>query len=47
MGKTVSISCLNDHNNALEPHSFKDTEHLKEFNIVKNEHLGFIEQDEM
>ena len=47
MGKTVSISCLNDNNNTLESYPIKDTEHLKEFNIVKNEHLDFIEQDKI
>ena len=47
MGKTVSISCLNDDNNTLESYPIKDAEHLKEFNIVKNEHLDFIEQDEI
>ena len=47
MGKIVSISCLNDDNNTLESYPIKDTEHLKEFNIVKNEHLDFIEQDEI
>ena len=31
----------------FESYPIKDTEHLKEFNIVKNEHLGFIEQDEI
>ena len=46
MGKTVSISCLNHDNNTLKPYPIKDTEHMKEFNIVKNEHLDFIEQDE-
>ena len=47
LGKTVSISCLNDDNNTLESYPIKDTEHLKEFDIVKNEHLDFIEQDEI
>ena len=43
LGKTVCISCLNDDNNTLESYSINDTEHLKEFNRVKNEHLDFIE----
>ena len=43
LGKTVCISCLNDDNNTLESYSINDTEHLKEFNKVKNEHLDFIE----
>ena len=47
LGKTVSISCLNDDNNTLESYPIKDTENLKEFNRVKNEHLDFIEQDEI
>ena len=47
LGKTVFTSCLNDDNNTLESYPIKDTEHLKEFNTVKNEHLDFIEQDEI
>ena len=31
----------------LSHNPIKDTEHLKEFDIVKNEHLDFIEQDEI
>ena len=31
----------------LSLNPIKDTEHLKEFNIAKNEHLDFIEQDEI
>ena len=31
----------------FESYPIKDTEYLKEFNMVKNEHLGFIEQDEI
>ena len=31
----------------LSLNPIKDTEHLKEFDIVKNEHLDFIEQDEI
>ena len=31
----------------FESYPIKDTEHLNEFNMVKNEHLGFIEQDEI
>ena len=46
LGKIVSISCLNDGKNTLGFYPIKDTEHLKEFNLVKNEHLDFIDQYE-
>ena len=47
LGKAVSISCLNDEDNTLEPDSNKYTEHLKEGKKVTNEHSDFMEQDEI
>ena len=47
LGKAVSISCLNDEDNTLEPESNKYTEHLKEGKKVTNEYSDFMEQDEI
>ena len=43
LGKTVSVSCLHDDDNTLESCPIKDTE----VNIVKKQHLDFMEQDEI